>query len=137
MDAKQTILTTRQLEILGLRSQGLSTAQIASAINTTKKNVIIIEAAMHRKLERASNTIRMVQEGGLASLVAINVGTHILDAVRAVFDTADNLNIKVRGSIMDLMGSIRTFAGGNISGGLLMKPMSVILFRTGRWIVTS
>jgi len=137
MDAKQTILTTRQLEILGLRSQGLSTDQIASTIGTTTKNVIIIEAAIHRKLERAANTLRMVQEGGIASFVAVTAGTHLLDAVRSVLHKADNSNIKLRGSIIDLMGSIKTFAGSNISGGSLTKPLSIMLFRTGRWIVTA
>ena len=137
MDAKQTILTPRQLEILALRSKGLSTDQIASAIGTTTKNVIIIEAAMHRKLERAANTIRMVQEGGLASFVSVNAGTHLLNAVRSVLDTADNSHIKLRGNILDLMGSIRTFAGSNISGGALTKSLSIMLFRTGKWIVTA
>lgn len=137
MDAKQTILTARQLEILAMRSRGLSTDEIASNIGTTTKNVIIIEGAMHRKLERASNTIKMVQEGGLASFVSVNAGTHLLDAVRSVLNAADKSHIKLRGNILDLMASIRTYAGSNISGGALTKSISVMLFRTGRWIVTA
>jgi Tfx family DNA-binding protein len=137
MDAKETILTARQLEILGLRSRGMSTEEIASNIRTSTKNVIIIEAAMHRKLERAANTMKLVQEGGLASSVTVGSGTHLLDAVRSIIDKADEAHIKLRGNLLDLMSSIRTFAGNNISGGLLTKPLSVMLFRTGRWIVTA
>ena len=137
MDAKETILTARQLEILGLRSRGMSTEEIASNIRTSTKNVIIIEAAMHRKLERAANTMKLVQEGGLASSVTVRSGTHLLDAVRSIIDKADEAHIKLRGNLLDLMSSIRTFAGNNISGGLLTKPLSVMLFRTGRWIVTA
>ena len=137
MDAKETILTARQLEILGLRSKGMSTEEIAFNIRTSTKNVIIIEAAMHRKLERAANTMKLVQEGGLASSVTVGSGTHLLDAVRSIIDKADEAHIKLRGNLLDLMSSIRTFAGNNISGGLLTKPLSVMLFRTGRWIVTA
>ena len=137
MYAKETILTARQLEILGLRSRAMSTEEIASNIRTSTKNVIIIEAAMHRKLERAANTMKLVQEGGLTSSVTVGSGTHLLDAVRSIVDKADEAHIKLRGNLLDLMSSIRTFAGNNISGGLLTKPLSVMLFRTGRWIVTA
>ncbi len=137
MQAKQTILTARQIEILGLRSQALSTAEIASSIGTTTKNVIIIESAIHRKLERAANTIRLIQEGGLASVVTAERGTHLLDAIRSVLDEADRTHTKLRGNLLDLMTSIRAFAGSRISGGSLTSPLTVMLFRTGRWVVTA
>ncbi len=134
---KNTVLTARQMQIVELRSSGMSTAEIAEAIGTGMKNVLILEARAHRKIESAAATLNALREGGIISMIRISTGTHLLDAVKNVLEAADKRKIKLNGSIIDLMASIRSFTGHKLANGIIGMEATVLIFPTGKWTLLS
>lgn len=132
-DPGNTILTKRQWEILQSRMKGKTTEEIAMAIHTGRQNVIVLENRAKKKIERARNTLEILDRQNLREKLEIPAGTHLLVAVREVFDAADRAKIRLKSNLIELMDDLRKACEPAIENGMLMKPVSVHIYSDGNY----
>lgn len=130
-ELRNTFLTSRQLQIMRLRHDGLSTERIAGEIGTTRQNVTILEKRAHRNLERAVNTLNAVRDLKISVNFEIPGGIHILDAVREIIDRADRSGIRLRDNLIGLMTRFKVAVDDEMKGGVIQRPITVMMFQDG------
>lgn len=130
--AGRTYLTARQLQIMKLRQDGLKTDQIAQSIGTTRQNVIILEKRAHRNLDRAIRTLNAVRDMRLTTDFELPQGTHILDAVRKIIDSADKSGIRLTDNLIGIMTRFKVAMENDLKGGITQRPITVMMFHDGR-----
>jgi hypothetical protein len=91
-----TFLTERQLEVYIRRKRGESLAKIAKELGTTRSNVCALEKAARRNIERAYNTIKLVESLLYKSVVTVPSGTDLYDIPGIIYRRADELGIKIQ-----------------------------------------
>ena len=91
-----TFLTERQLEVYIRRRRGESLAEIAKELGTTRSNVCALEKAARKNIERAYNTIKLVESLLYKSVVTVPPGTDLYDIPGIIYRKADELGIKIQ-----------------------------------------
>lgn len=129
---KSTFLTPRQLQIMKLRQQGLSTEAIARDIGTTRQNVTILEKRAHRNLNRAVGTLSAVREMKISTDIEIPKDTHMLDAVKLIVGSADSNGIRLNDNLIGIMTKFKVALEKDLRGGITQRPITVLMFQDGR-----
>lgn len=120
-----TILTQRQWQVIRLRSTGLTQAQVAKRLHTTRENVTIIEHRAHQNLSAAKATLAAIEELSGSKELVIPSGVSIFEATSMILRRADVLRIKVKMNADSILASIRTRRKGRIRGHHLIAPVRV------------
>lgn len=134
MDKKEnraTFLTGRQIEIMRLRHEGLSTEKISKTIGTTRQNVTILENRAHRNLDRAIKTLNAVRDLKISTDIEIPAGTHILDAVKEIVEMADRSGIRLKDNLIGIMTRFKVAVDRDMKGGTIQKPITIMMFQDG------
>ncbi len=134
-DSTGTILTARQWQIIELRLAGRSTREIAALIGTGEQNVLVLENRVKWKIQRARNTLEMLDRMNSAATVLIEGGTHLLDAAKKVLDESDQAGVKLAGNVVDLMSAIRASCHDIIDNAVLTQSTAVYVDRDGRYSI--
>ncbi|NOZ83014.1 MAG: Tfx family DNA-binding protein [Euryarchaeota archaeon] len=134
---RDTVLTERQIEVLRLRAQGLSTSEIAERLGTTVANVSATERKARENIRRAENTLRLVRMLEAPLRVLIPPGTDLNDAVREIYRRADRAGIWVAHSFPSLAALIQRGAGERIRGRRVLAEIEVVVTREGEVMVVS
>lgn len=106
-DPETSVLTHRQAEILLLREWGHSQAAIADRLGTTRANVTNIEASARANVEKARETLRVIDAMEAPVQVTIPPGTDIFDVPDRVYEACNDVDIKVAYTAPDLMKRVR------------------------------
>ncbi len=101
-------MTAREWEVIRYRAQGLTQAEVAKKLNTTRENVSEIEHRTRRKIEAAKATLAALQDLGATREVVIPSGTSIFEAVSMIIRRADVLGVKLLSSGDDILAAIRS-----------------------------
>ncbi len=135
MRAKNTFLTKAQLRVMGLRAKGLSQAEVARMIKTSRANVCILERRARENIERARETLRLA--GGIESPVVVRIesGEDILEAPKRFFAAADKAKIKAGLDTAALIARIREQAGDKLKGRLASEAIDLMLTSDGDVVV--
>ncbi len=133
MKSFKTLLSTRQIEILKLRKQGLTQKDIAGRLKTTRENINILESRAHRNIKRALATLEILEKLGLSIRVSVDTGTNILDIPKIILDAADKAGIKVNCDCVDILENIKLH--GKIVKKKVIKPLTVTIFTDGNLTV--
>ena len=120
-----TILTQRQWQVIRLRSTGLTQAQVAKRLHTTRENVTIIEHRAHQNLSAAKATLAAIEELSGSKELVIPSGVSIFEATSMILRRADVLRIKVKLNADSILASIRARRKGRIRGHHLIAPVRV------------
>ena len=136
-DPPMGILTQRQMEILRMRREGMSSVEVARRLGTTRQNVTILERRANRKIEEAAATLRFVQESNLGIVVRIPAGTHILDATKMLLERADSEEIKLKTNMVELISWVKTSLGDSLSSGETVRECTVFISISGRCLTWS
>lgn len=120
-----TILTQRQWQVIRLRSTGLTQAQVAKRLHTTRENVTIIEHRAHQNLSAAKATLAAIEELSGSKELLIPSGVSIFEATSMILRRADVLRIKVKLNADSILASIRARRKGRIRGHHLIAPVRV------------
>ena len=134
-DITDSILTARQWQIIGLRSEGKSTREIAALIGTGEQNVLVLENRARRKIQRARNTLEIIDRMNSAATVLIEGGTHLLDAAKKVLDESDQAGVKLSGNVVDLMSAIRASCHDIIDNAVLTQSTAIYVDRDGKYSI--
>ncbi len=135
MRAKDTFLTKAQLRVMGLRAKGLSQAEVARMIKTSRANVCILERRARENIERARETLRLA--GGIESPVVVRIesGEDILEVPKRFFAAADKAKIKAGLDTLTLLTRIREQAGDKLKGSLATEGIDLMLTADGDVVV--
>ncbi len=132
---KETVLTERQIEVLRLRAQGLSTTEIARRLGTTPSSVSATERKARENIRKAANTIRLVRMLEAPLSIAIPPDTDLNDAVREIYRRADEEGIWIAHSFPSLAAQIQREAGERIRGRRVLAEIEVVVTRDGEVLV--
>jgi Tfx family DNA-binding protein len=115
-DFHSTSLTSRQWEVIHYRAQGLTQAQVAKKLKTSRENVNEIEHRARLKINAAKATLAALQMPDASGEVLIPSGTSVFEAVSMIILRADVLGVRLQGSADDVLAAIRSNWGAKISG---------------------
>ena len=117
-DEKNMFLTDKQIEILRMKKKGMSQADIARAMNTTRGNICIIEGTAHKNIEKAKNTIKFFRAMEAPIWLTIPGGTDLYDIPDKIFKAADKKRIKISVDSAMVIVKIKTEAADKVHGRL-------------------
>lgn len=124
-DPAESVLTTRQAEVLVLRKRGLAQAAIADRLGTSRANVANVEASARDNVAKAEATVRFVAAIDAPVQVSIPAETDIYDVPEAVYDACNAEDIKVSYSAPELQRRVLEEAGDVIAGRSIQAPLLV------------
>lgn len=126
-----TILTSRQWEVMRYRAQGLTQAELARKLNTTRENISEIEHRAGAKIRAAKATLVALQNLDATGDLVIPSGTCVFDAVSTVIERANVLDIKLTNSADDILAIIRSKCRSKIRGHHLVASAKVEIHKDG------
>lgn len=127
----RTNLTPRQWEVIHYRSRGLTQAEIAEKLETTRENVNEIEHRARLNIEAAKGTVAALQELDATGEVLVSKGESIFEAVSLVILRADILGIKLMTSADDMLATMRSRWKTRIIGHRLTSTRRVKIGNDG------
>jgi Tfx family DNA-binding protein len=127
----KTLLTARQWQIIRLRAMGLTQAQVAKKLHTSRENVSIIEHRAHENLKSARATLEAVEQLSESKELVIPSGTSVFEATSMILRRADTLGIKVKISADSILAAIRTRCKGRLRLHHLTSVIRVQLAKDG------
>ena len=135
MDTDETTLTERQMEVLKLRNEGYSQAEIAKKFGKTKQNISTIEKMAWANVKKAENTIKFVKllEAPIWFNVAEN--TDLDEIVGRIFSEADKAKIHMTYDSLSLAMKIREEARDKIKHRLILKGFEIGINKDGEMIL--
>ena len=94
-DEKDTLLTERQIEVLKLKRKGLSQADIARKLKTTRGNISTVENTALKNIEKAERTLKMYRALEAPVWLTVPAGTDLYEIPQMIFKEADRKKIKI------------------------------------------
>jgi Tfx family DNA-binding protein len=129
------LLTDRQMQVLKLRSKGLTQEQTAKQLRTTRENISILETRARRNIRRAKATLEILEDLGVAIRILIKPETPVLEMARIVIKKADSSNVRLKLDCIDVLERIKTKARDKIRSKKVIEPISVVLLPHGDLLV--
>ncbi|MBC7110416.1 MAG: Tfx family DNA-binding protein [Archaeoglobi archaeon] len=124
-------LTDEQIEVLKLRMRGLSQKEIAEILKTTRSNVCIIEKRARMNIERALKTIEVWKKINSRVEIEIPAGTDLMKIPQIVFNRANESDVKVKYSFLELIEHIRNSVPEKIEKRVIREPLHVYISENG------
>jgi Tfx family DNA-binding protein len=132
MPRKYGLFSELQYKVLRLRvKEGLSQAEIAKMLGTTRENITIIEKRAKRNLRLAEETIQAYKLLSCITKVNIEAGTHLVDVPGIIIRAGDSIGVKLNVNFTRIYDEIRFKAGDCVSGSRVVKPFTIAIFRDG------
>jgi len=111
--------------VMRLRSTGLTQAQVAKRLRTTRENVTILEHRAHENLMAARATLTAIEELSGSKELVIPSGVSIFEATSMILRRADLLRIKVKMNADSILALLRAKRKGRIRGHHLIVSIRV------------
>jgi len=124
-DPETSVLTYRQAQVLALRERGVSQADIAEALGTSRANVSSIESSARENVSKARETVAFAEALRAPVRVRVPAGTDLYDVPQMVYDACDEAGVKVDHTAPDLMKVVGDAAGSAVSGRQISTPLIV------------
>lgn len=124
-DPEASVLTHRQAQVLALRERGVSQADIAEALGTSRANVSSIESSARENVEKARETVAFAEALRAPVRVRVPAGTDLYDVPQLVYEACDEAGVKVDHTAPDLMKIVSDAAGSAVSGRQVSTPLIV------------
>jgi len=129
---KYGLLTELQYRVLELRlRRGLSQAEAARVLGTSRENVAIAEKRALRNIELAERTISAYRYLLRVAEVVVEPGTHLVDIPSMVVKAGDTANVKVAANFTRIYDEVRFKARDCIEGRRVVRPIRIAVLRDG------
>jgi Tfx family DNA-binding protein len=129
---KYGLLTELQYRVLELRlRRGLSQAEAARVLGTSRENVAIAEKRALRNIELAEKTISFYRYLLRVAEVVVEPGTHLVDIPSMVVKAGDTANVKVAANFTRIYDEVRFKARDCIEGRRVVRPIRIAVLRDG------
>ena len=120
-----TTLTKRQWRVVTLRSTGLTQAQVANKLRTTRENVTILERRANENLKAAGATLAAMEGLSGSRELVIPSGVSVFEATSMILRRADVLRTKVKMNADAILATLRARHKGRIRGHHLIVAVRV------------
>ena len=128
-------LTKMQARVLELRAKGLTQAEIARQLKTSRANVCILERRARRNIARAERTLKLSAKILAPVVLKIKPGDDIMSAPRQFFSAADAAKVDVKLDTPALIAKIRREAQDKLRGRTATAPIELVLTADGEVFV--
>lgn len=135
MSKSSNLLTDRQIQVLKLRSRGLTQELVAKQLKTTRENVSILESRARRNIKRAKATIEVLENLGMATRITIKPETPVLEISKIILKKADDANVRLQLDCIDLLEKIKMKAKNKIKSKKVVNSISIVLLPYGDLLV--
>jgi hypothetical protein len=135
-ELRETFLTETQRRILELRSRGLSQAEIARMLKTTRANISILERRARENIEKARRTLELAERLIAPVRIEANPGDDLLELPKRLLKAADSAGIKVLMSYPELIAEIRRQAKERIRGRSIRRNLEIALTPKGEILIS-
>ena len=135
MHKNTNLLTDRQIQVLKLRSRGITQERVARQLKTTRENVSILESRARRNIKKAKATIEILEDLGMATRITIKPETPVLEISKIILKKADDANVRLQLDCIDLLEKIKIKAKNKIKAKKVVQPISVVLLPYGDLLV--
>ena len=132
---KDTFLTKMQEQVLELRAKGLTQAEIARQLKTSRANVCILEHRARRNIARAEKTLKLSEKLFAPVVLKIKPSDDILKVPDRLFKAADAAKIRVKLSTPDIISKIREGAKDRLHGRSATQSFDVVLTSDGKLLI--
>jgi Tfx family DNA-binding protein len=130
-DAKESILTRRQAEVLVLREADIPQADIAEELGTSRANVSSIEASARDNIAKARETVAFAEVLSAPVQLTVEAGTDLYDVPNKVYSACDSADVKVNRTAPELMKLISDAAGDAVRGRAVQRDITVTVTGDG------
>ena len=120
-----TTLTKRQWRVVRLRSTGLTQAEVAKRLQTTRENVTLLERRANENLKAAKATLAAMNGLSGSRELVIPSGVSIFEATSMILRRADVLRTKVKMNADAILATLRARHKGRIRGHHLIVAIRV------------
>ncbi len=124
-DEKDIFLTDKQIEILKLKKKGLSQADIARKLKTTRGNICIIEGTAQKNIVKAKNTLKLYKTLEAPVWVTISSGMDLYEVPAMLFKEADKKRIKVAVDAAMVIVKIKTEVPEKVRGRITLNEIDI------------
>jgi len=128
---KDTLLTSRQMEVLRYRKSGMTQQEIADKLHTSKANICTIEKSARENIQRAKETLEFYYTLDATSLCTLAAGTDLMGTSKIIYAAATAKNIKIKYDTLALINRISTSVPEKIKSRLLKDEISVYITDDG------
>lgn len=129
----ETHLTKKQFEILRMRMEGKSLAEIAKRFGTSRSNVSRIARMAEQNIEKSKNTVKLVETMNWPVKVHVRAGENIYEVSEMVFREADGKRIDVSHNYSEIVRLITESLGRkNIRRRKTLKNFTILVNDSGR-----
>ncbi len=133
---KDTFLTEAQARVLELRVKGLTQAEIARKLKTSRANICILERRARENIARAERTLKLAAKLRAPVVLEVRQGDDILEVPKRLFEAADAAKIRVRLGTPDIIAKIREGAGDKLHGRSATQSFDVVLTSDGELLIS-
>lgn len=129
-------MTELQARVLELRTRGLSQAEIARRLKTSRANICILERRARENIARAERTLALAARLRAPVVLTIKAGEDVLDIPKRLLRAADAAKVKVRLSTPELIARIRELAGDKLRGRFTEEGFELVLTAEGEILIS-
>jgi hypothetical protein len=129
---KSMFLTDKQVEILRMKKKGMSQADIARELKTTRGNICIIESTALKNVEKAKSTIKFYRAMEAPVWVNIPAGMDLYSIPEKVFKAADRKRIKISLDAAMIVVKVKTEALDRVHGRLTVDDIEISVDEHGK-----
>ena len=108
-----------------LRSTGLTQAQVAKELRTTRENVTILERRANDNLRAAKATLAAMERLSGSRELVIPSGVSVFEATSMILRKADVLRTKIKMNADAILATLRARHKGRIRGHHLVRAIRV------------
>jgi len=130
-DAKDTLLTGRQIEVLKLRRKGMTQADIARKMKTTRGNISTLESTALKNIEKAQRTLKLYRALEAPLWLTIPAGTDLYEIPAQVFKEADRKKIKIAADSAGIIVKLKADAPDKIQHRITTGAIEVSVDKNG------
>ena len=124
-DAEASVLTRRQAEVLAFRERGVSQADIAEKLGTSRANVSSVESSARENIEKARETVAFAEALSAPVRVTVEAGTDLYDVPNMVYSACDEAGVKVNRTAPEVMRLVGEAAGDAVHGREVRRDITV------------
>lgn len=132
VNIKDTHLTKRQFEVLKMRREGKTLAEIAAKLRTSRSNVSAIMKTAGENVDKARNTLKLVETIKWPIKIDVRAGSNVYEVSERVFGKADEKGIKVSHNYSDVVRLItETLGWENLKRRKALRDFSIMVSKEG------
>jgi Tfx family DNA-binding protein len=130
-DEDASVLTRRQAEVLALREEGISQADIAESLGTSRANVSSVESSARENVAKARETVAFAEALSAPVQVTVEAGTDLYDVPNMVYSACDEAGVKVTRTAPEVMRLVGEAAGDAVHGREVRRDITVSVTSDG------